>query len=198
LQEEGRELIYKGALNKRGGVQGDSGDLQLYLFDHALLMVKQKSKHEQFKVYRRVGLQLVYHLSAIGSCWRVQPIPLELLLISANDDANNTARPQGNRNNKALTKRNSFTKSTPYVPNFPIKVEGKGFAITFVHLGRKYYQMTLWASTYVSQRKWVENITKQQDAMRERSTIFETVTLSEGFFVGPNKVNCAAPYSMSG
>lgn len=55
LQEEGRELIYKGALNKRGGAQGDSGDLQMYLFDHALLMVKQKSKHEQYKVYRRVG-----------------------------------------------------------------------------------------------------------------------------------------------
>ena len=56
MQEEGRELIYKGALNKRGGVQGDSGDLQLYLFDHALLMVKQKSKHEQYKVYRRVSV----------------------------------------------------------------------------------------------------------------------------------------------
>lgn len=56
LQEEGRELVYKGALNKRGGVQGDSGDLQVYLFDHALLMVKQKTKHEQFKVYRRVSV----------------------------------------------------------------------------------------------------------------------------------------------
>ena len=57
--------------------------------------------------------------------------------------------------------------------------------------------MTLWASTYVSQRKWVENIMKQQDAMKERSQIFETMTLSEGFFIGPNKVNCAAPYSES-
>lgn len=27
----------------------------VYLFDHALLMVKQKSKHEQYKVYRRVS-----------------------------------------------------------------------------------------------------------------------------------------------
>jgi hypothetical protein len=25
--------------------------------------------------------------------------------------------------------------------------------------------------------------------------IFDTVTLSEGFFAGPNKVNCAAPFS---
>ena len=58
LQEEGRELVYKGALNKRGGTGGDSGDLQVYLFDHALLMVKQKTKHEQFKVYRRVSEDL--------------------------------------------------------------------------------------------------------------------------------------------
>jgi RHO1 GDP-GTP exchange protein 1/2 len=58
LTDEGRELIYKGPLNKRGGgtQAGDIGDLQVYLFDHALLMVKpQKSKHEQFKVYRRVS-----------------------------------------------------------------------------------------------------------------------------------------------
>ena len=33
--------------------------------------------------------------------------------------------------------------------------------------------------------------------MKERSQIFETMTLSEGFFIGPNKVNCAAPYSES-
>ena len=54
LKEDGRELIYKGALNRRGGSQGDSGELQTFLFDHALLMVKQKSKGEQYKVYRRV------------------------------------------------------------------------------------------------------------------------------------------------
>lgn len=56
LTEEGRELIYKGILKKRGGTQGDGGDLQLFLFDHALLLVKQKekNKHEMHKVYRRV------------------------------------------------------------------------------------------------------------------------------------------------
>ena len=173
LQEEGRELVYKGALSKKGGGAGqDAGDLQLYLFDHALLMVKQKSKHEQYKVYRR-------------------PIPLELLLISSTDDyAAQTARQAANRANKTLT------KSTPYVPAFQGKVEGgKGFAITFVHLGRKFYQITLWASTYVSQRKWVEHIGKQQERMRARSAVFAVAPLSEGFFTGANKVNCAAPYN---
>lgn len=49
-------MIYKGPLKKRGGGQGDSGDLMVFLFDHALLMVKQKSKPEQHKVYRRVSI----------------------------------------------------------------------------------------------------------------------------------------------
>jgi hypothetical protein len=52
----------------------------------------------------------------------------------------------------------------------------------------------LWANSALAQRKWVENIAKQQTAMRERSMVFDTVALSEGFF-GANKVNCAAPFS---
>jgi hypothetical protein len=51
LKEEGRQLVYKSTLNKR------DGELQVYLFDHALLFAKQvKTKqHEQYKVYRRVS-----------------------------------------------------------------------------------------------------------------------------------------------
>ncbi|KAH9951057.1 CNH-domain-containing protein [Amylocystis lapponica] len=169
LKEEGRELVYKGALKKRGGGQGDSGELQMFLFDHALLMVKPKSKVEQYKVYRR-------------------PIPLELLLVSAPDDPP-TGKGQKER------PRQTLVKNAPHAPVVTVKDGKGGFSITFVHLGRKYYQMTLWASTYVSQRKWVENIQKQQDLMRQRSNVFETVTLSEGFFVGVNQVNCAAPFS---
>jgi hypothetical protein len=47
-------MIYKGPLKRRGGAQGDSGELLVFLLDHALLMVKQKNKAEQYKVYRRV------------------------------------------------------------------------------------------------------------------------------------------------
>lgn len=39
---------------KRGGTQSESAELQVFLFDHAILMVKQKSKNEQYKVYRKV------------------------------------------------------------------------------------------------------------------------------------------------
>lgn len=38
---------------------------------------------------------------------------------------------------------------------------------------------------------------KQQEVMRERSTVFETVTLSEGYFSGSMRVNCGAPFGTS-
>jgi hypothetical protein len=108
---------------------------------------------------------------------------LELLFISAQS--------------KDVAKRVSGP-GAPYPPQIPIKVDGKGdFAITFVHLGRKFYQITLWASTFVSHRKWLETITKQQDLLRERSMAFDTTTVSEGFFLGTNRVNCAAPFGES-
>ncbi len=47
-------MIYKGPLKRRGSSQGDSGELSVFLLDHALLMVKQKNKAEQYKVYRPV------------------------------------------------------------------------------------------------------------------------------------------------
>ena len=33
--------------------RSDSGELLVFLLDHALLMVKQKNKADQFEVYRR-------------------------------------------------------------------------------------------------------------------------------------------------
>ncbi|KAF9499652.1 CNH-domain-containing protein [Pleurotus eryngii] len=173
LKEEGRQLMYKNPLNKR------DGEIQVYLFDHALLFAKavKTKQHEQYKVYRR-------------------PIPLELLLISAPEDAANATVRSQNHRNRGLVKRASFNgKVSPNVP--AAKSESKGSHwITFMHLGRKYYHLTLWATSAMGQRKWLENIYKQQQVMRERSMIFDTVTLSEGFFSGPtNKVNCAAPFN---
>jgi hypothetical protein len=55
LRDEDREIIYKGPLMKRGGTQSESAELQVFLFDHAILMVKQKNKIEQYKVYRKVS-----------------------------------------------------------------------------------------------------------------------------------------------
>ena len=48
-------MIFKGPLKRRGGSQGDHGELLVFLLDHAVLMVKQKNKADQYKVYRPVS-----------------------------------------------------------------------------------------------------------------------------------------------
>jgi hypothetical protein len=104
-----------------------------------------------------------------------------------------TSRPQ--RNNSGA---NGAHSHQPYPPVVPVKLEGgnkTGFAITFVHLGRKFYQMTLWAASHANHRKWIEGIARQQDLMRDRSHFFEMDKLSEGFFQAMNRANCAAPFS---
>lgn len=56
LRESNRELVFKGGLRKRGGANSESAELQVFLFDHAVLMVKQKAnaKADQYKVFRKV------------------------------------------------------------------------------------------------------------------------------------------------
>ncbi|TNY19835.1 CNH-domain-containing protein [Rhodotorula diobovata] len=180
LRDEERELIFKGPLKKRGGTQSESAELQVFLFDHAILMVKQKSKNEQYKVYRK-------------------PIPLELLVVAPVDDAA-TAR-GGVVRPRSLMARGSSNKSIPASASQPPPGADKnkqGFAITFIHLGRRGYQITLWASTWTTRKKWLENIEERQNELRERSLVFETLPLSAGYFVGTNRLTCAAPFADHG
>ncbi|KAG6821216.1 hypothetical protein H0H93_004038 [Arthromyces matolae] len=172
LGDEGRQLIGKDTFSKR------DGDIQVYMFDHALLFTKpvKTKQHEQFKVYRR-------------------PIPLELLLIAAPEDAAQNANRRGKH---ALVRRHSLNRisSANNVPPIVVRTEAKGQNwINFMHLGRKFYNLVLWAPTPVLHKKWLDLIVKQQSMLRERSLIFDTTVLNEGFFFGPNKVNCAAPYN---
>jgi hypothetical protein len=192
LTAENRKMVYKGSLNRRGGA-GDKEDLQVFLFDHALLIVKQKTKGDQYKVHRR-------------------PIPLELLIVSAADEAGSTptVRPSttGRVGGKAALHKpgpqhdhHSLSSAGGHSGHLSLSSNGlgqggkNGFPITFTHLGWRGYSITLWATTFISKKKWLENIQKQQDLMHERSRVFETVPFSEGYFVGGNRVNCAAPFS---
>ncbi|ORY80260.1 CNH-domain-containing protein [Leucosporidium creatinivorum] len=173
LRDEDREMIYKGPLKKRGGTQSESAELQVFLFDHAILMVKQKSKNEQYKVYRK-------------------PIPLELLVVAPTDDAA-TAR-AGVVRPKSLMARGTATKHLAQPPPGVDKNSKQGFAMTFIHLGRRGYQITVWAASWATRKNWLEKIEGRQNELRERSLVFETLPLSSGYFVGTNRVTCAAPF----
>ncbi|KAI5834142.1 CNH-domain-containing protein [Schizophyllum commune Tattone D] len=216
LRDEGRELVYKGTLARRGG---ESGDLVVWLFDHAVLFAKSskaKGHGEMFKVYRR-------------------PIPLELLAIAASADDMSGGRKKG------LTRRGSFgSMSTAGNPlsltpastlghsatnlaldaspdgDSPATTEGNSaithkssvlpfsgpsdkdkaaYWISFTHLGRKAYNLTLYAPSPVAQKKWVEAILKQQAVMRDRSRTTAARMGPSGAGWGGGRVNCAAPFA---
>lgn len=56
LRDPMRELAFKGGLKRRAGPQSESSELQVFLFDHALLLTKPKTvnKQEFYKVTRKV------------------------------------------------------------------------------------------------------------------------------------------------
>lgn len=176
LRDEQRELVFKGPLKKRGGTQSESAELQVFLFDHALLMVKPKmvNKHELYKVYRK-------------------PIPLELLIVTVYDEVP-TGKGTSTRPKSVMSRTSTGTRYSGNPGTAPKQDAKTGYALTFTYLGKKGYSMTLWASTFVGRKKWFENIESRQEILRQRSNIFDTITLSENFFLGTNRVNCSVPF----
>ena len=173
LTDENRQLVFKGNLKKTPTEA--TGDITCYLFDHAILLVRAKTvnKREEQKVYKK-------------------PIPLELLVITQMDEIipklGISKRPSANiigaRAIAAATPRNDPTKQ-------------QGYPITFKHLGKGGYELTLFASTPISQQKWMEHIESQQRSLRERSNIFTKTILNEGFFSPAIRVTCAVPLGKS-
>jgi hypothetical protein len=162
-------------------------------------MVKQKAnaKVDQYKVFRKVRSSGTSLMLSLRSC--AQPIPLELLIVTAPEDA--TTRPLSARP-KSLISRTSTAStklSSSSGPSIPLLAGNNknGFAMIFTHLGRRGYSLTLWSPSEAGRKKWLEKIDERQNLLRERSLIFDTSLLSDGYFVGSNKVTCAAPFGAS-
>ncbi|KAL1633565.1 RHO1 GDP-GTP exchange protein 2 [Diplodia intermedia] len=170
LTEENRQLIFKGSLKKTP--TDNTSDIQAYLFDHAVLLVRIKTvnKKEEMKVYKK-------------------PIPLELLVITQMEEVL-PKQGMARRSSSSLSLGANKTNL-----NAGAKADNKqqGYPITFKHLGKGGYEQTLYASTQISQEKWMKHIQTQQKNLRDRSNIFTKEIVCEGFFNQAIKVNCCVP-----
>lgn len=172
LTDENRQLVFKGNLKKTP--TETTGDITCYLFDHAVLLVRTKTvnKRDEQKVYKK-------------------PIPLELLVITQMDDIiprlGIAKRPSG------ATLMGAGAKAIQAAAPRADANKQQGYPITFKHLGKGGYEMTLYASTPISQQKWMEHIESQQRSLRERSNIFTKSIINEGFFSAAIRVTCAVP-----
>ncbi|TQN70379.1 Rho1 guanine nucleotide exchange factor 1 [Colletotrichum shisoi] len=165
LTEEGRELVFKSQLKK---TPQDASEITAFLFDHAVLLVrvKQAGKGEEIKAYRR-------------------PIPLELLAIREMEEV---------IPGSGAMKRSSSSLIPQLRTNTNDSKKGEGWPITFRHLGKAGYELTLYASNQAARKKWLEFIDSAQQRLRARADFFNTSVISAGFFVGTNQVNCVTPY----
>jgi hypothetical protein len=117
------------------------------------------------------------------------------LVISAPDDAYNSANLSATR---SKTGGRAVVGKAGSMAHVPPKPDSKhGFLVTISHLGKKGYSMQLWVDTYIGRKKWLESIDKQQTMLREKSCVFVTASITDGFFSGLRRINCISPYGQS-
>lgn len=132
---------------------------------------------------------------SMAHCFYSQPIPLELLIVTVIEENGTTSRIGSGRARNLVTRHSSNGRPSGSTLPTPAQQNNKnGYAMVFTHLGRKGYDITLWTSTWVSRKNWLEKIEAKQLELRERSLVFDSTVLSEGMFSGSNRVTCAAPY----
>lgn len=172
LTDENRQLIFKGMLKKTP--QDQQGDVQVYIFDHAVLLVRLKTvnKKEDLKVYRK-------------------PIPLELLNIAEMNEILPNRAGMIKRPSSGLTLSSRTTTMTSQMT----RDSGKhpGYPITFEHLGKDGYKITLYASTPIQQQKIIEHIDAQQQLLSNRTQIYTKTIINQGFFNSIIRVHCCVP-----
>jgi RHO1 GDP-GTP exchange protein 1/2 len=170
LEDEKRQLIFRGMLKRTPSEQ--QGDIQAYLFDHALLLVRIKTvnKKEDLKVFKK-------------------PIPLELLVVA---EMHEVLQPKGVDRRPSSSLMGSRT-GTMTSQSSKDKDKQPVYPLTFKALGRGGYDLTLYCSTQIQQQKFIEHIDAQQRVQRNSVKVFTETIISQGFFAAANRVNCCAP-----
>ena len=102
---------------------------------------------------------------------------------------------------EVIPQRGAFKRSSSsLLPNIGGKSQetkkGEGWPITFRHLGKNGYELTLYAANQTARQKWLEFIDAAQQKLRSRADFLTTTVISSNFFTATNKVNCVAPYGM--
>ncbi|KAI9491084.1 CNH domain-containing protein [Zychaea mexicana] len=178
LRDNGRRLIMKGRMKRKGNSSSDASDLQLFLFDHYLVFAKIKY-HNHLEIYR------VYR----------KPIPLELLTVSLpKDTPNNRAKRASSilpysRSTTLVSSSASIQPKSSTSETINANKSGS-YSITFHHHGRRGSPpLTLYAAGESSRKSWAEKIKEQQAALAQKRCVFALNPLVCREFTLNNKIN---------
>ncbi|KAF9095483.1 RHO1 GDP-GTP exchange protein 2, partial [Mortierella sp. GBA35] len=179
LLAKDRQLIMKGPLKKKG-TSSEHADIYVFLFDHVLLLTKEKKGKgaEGYKVHKR-------------------PIRLELLTLSTMEEPamKSSRRTSSLIPHKPSHASNVVAKITPTSnPLSKITSDKSGYPIVFSHIGRHGGSFTLYATTHAGRKNWMDRIQKQIQALKNKADSWKLLPVSERYFPASNKVNCSSTY----
>ncbi|KAG7664648.1 ROM2 [[Candida] subhashii] len=168
-------IIYQASLTRKR----DNEKIDLYLFEHALLLVKHKiqNKREQHKVFEK-------------------PMYLPLLFVNGGYEIPVSKTIMNHRYNGSIvsdtTLRNQRTE-TNYIGNTLNSSNTTKCQLNFFGLGSNQVHVSLFADDVAVQSQVLQQVQQQQKKLIDNSDLFSLTKFETRRFQGNNKINCAVP-----
>lgn len=166
-------IIYQVTLSRKR----DNEKIDLYLFEHALLLVKHKiqNKRDQHKVFEK-------------------PMYLPLLFVNSGYDIPTMRTALAHRVNGSLVSDTSLRNKTETSTNYiNTGSTGNKLLLNFFGLGSNQVHTTLFADDITNQNQVLLQIQQQQRKLIDKYDIFSLAKYETRRFLGSNKINCAVP-----
>ena len=167
-------IIYQVTLSRKR----DNEKIDLYLFEHALLLVKHKvqNKREQHKIFEKpIYLPLLF----VNTGYEF-PTFLSLLAYRLDGSLVSDTGLKPNKIESLYTVTGSSSSNTK-------------LQLNFLGLGKNQVHSTLFADDVTNQLQVVQQIFQQQKKLIQQNDIFSLSKYETRRFHGNNKINCAVP-----
>lgn len=165
-------IIYQVTLNRKR----DNEKIDVYLFEHALLMVKHKiqNKREVHKVFER-------------------PIYLPLLFINSGFESPTFKTILQYREDGSIVSDTSLKKKMEISPYNPVSSSQQKLQVNFFGLGNNPVHVSLFADDVTTQNQLLLQVQQQQTKLISKHDIFSLCKYETRRFAGNNKINCGVP-----
>lgn len=154
----------------------DNEKIDLYLFEHALLLVKHKvqNKREVYKVFER-------------------PVYLPLLFINSGFDSPTFKTILNSREECSIVSDASSRNRVDSSPYNPVATSQQRYQVNFFGLGTNAMHVSLFADDLLSHNQLLLQVLLQQRKLIEKYDIFSLSKYETRRFTGNNKINCGVP-----
>ncbi|EGW33466.1 Gdp-GTP exchange protein for the Rho1p small GTP-binding protein [Spathaspora passalidarum NRRL Y-27907] len=168
-------IIYQATLSRKR----DNEKIDLYIFEHALLLVKHKiqNKREQHKVLER-------------------PFLLPLLFVNSGYEIPTMRTIMNTRYHNSLLSDVSLKSQraeTNYIGNTLNSSSNAKFQLNFYALGSNPVHLSLYAEDAAIQNQILQQVSQQQKKLIDNSDLFSLTKYETRKFQGNNRINCAVP-----